>query len=372
MHRFWDHIIGPLLRAADVRVLVEVGAAEGRNTERIVRWCREADARAHVIDPAPGFDPEVLLAPAGDRVVFHRALSLDVLSGLAAADAVLLDGDHNWHTVFHELRTLQAKAPEWGGFPLVFLHDVLWPYARRDLYYDPAALPEEGRRPFARGGIDPDTGKVVEGGGLNRAYHHALEEGGPRNGVLTAVEDFLAKAGEGLRFLRIPALNGLGLLFPGELEGREAFAARILALRCTPEQEEFLAFADRERMRAEFISEQQGAALDDLRLDLRSQEARLLAEKEQVRRQLLAEKEHLRRQLTAEKEQLRRQLTAEKEFVEAEKEQLRGQSEADKEFLGRKIAHLEQDLAEKQGRLRAIYESRSWRALQALRIVPKG
>ena len=66
------------------------------------------------------------------------------------------------------------------------LHDVLWPYGRRDLYYAPEQIPEEFRQPYAEQGMRPGTKKLLERGGLNPTMYNALEEGGPRNGVMTA------------------------------------------------------------------------------------------------------------------------------------------------------------------------------------------
>ena len=61
----------------------------------------------------------------------------------------LVDGDHNWFTVYHELKMLadgarQARAP----LPIIIMHDVFWPYGRRDLYYEPERVPEEFRQPY--------------------------------------------------------------------------------------------------------------------------------------------------------------------------------------------------------------------------------
>ncbi len=47
----------------------------------------------------------------------------------------------------------------------------------------------------------------------------ALREGGPRNGVLTAIEDFMAGR-EGLRLAVIPLFFGCGLIWPRRAVGR--------------------------------------------------------------------------------------------------------------------------------------------------------
>jgi len=210
MNGFWEFLIRPALEAVDAREIVEVGSEGGVHTRRILAWCAERGARLHVIDPEPAYDPETLRAAHPGRLVFHRAPSLDVVGKIDAADAVLLDGDHNWYTVFHELTALEAVHGE--RFPLVLLHDVAWPFARRDMYYAPERIPAEHRHAYARGGLVRGEEQLAPAGGLAPELDKALHEGGPRNGVLTAVEDFLARTRLALRFALLPVDFGLGLL----------------------------------------------------------------------------------------------------------------------------------------------------------------
>jgi hypothetical protein len=124
----------------------------------------------------------------------------------------LVDGDHNHWTVLHELR---AIFPEESPPPVAILHDVGWPCARRDQYYAPDALPPEAVHPYDyRKGRVPGLAELVDGGSFGGAgeFAVALEEGGPRNGVLTAVEDFLAER-EGLVYVHVPAVFGLGIVY---------------------------------------------------------------------------------------------------------------------------------------------------------------
>ena len=76
--------------------------------------------------------------------------------------------------------------------PLLLFHDVCWPHGRRDSYYAPDRIPDEYRETIAEGvGIAPEEPGLTYGG---FPYKWVQErEGGERNGVLTAVEDFLAE-----------------------------------------------------------------------------------------------------------------------------------------------------------------------------------
>jgi hypothetical protein len=80
------------------------------------------------------------------------------------------------------------------------------------LYYQPDTIPLEFRHPFAQKGMIRGQSRLADAGGLNSKYSNALEEGGPKNGVLTAVEDFLAQYPKDYRFFRIRYQYGLGVL----------------------------------------------------------------------------------------------------------------------------------------------------------------
>jgi hypothetical protein len=210
LHRFWSKVIRPILGAAQPDVVVEVGAGAGRNTRRLARFCRSRGASLHVIDPAPRFEP----AGLKDGVEFHQGLSLDVLPDLGPVDVALIDGDHNWYTVNRELQLLQRAARSADRLtPLAICHDVCWPYGRRDMYHDPETIPPEHRNPWERAGIVPGSSALVDRG-LNSGFANAREEGGPRNGVMTAIEDFVASAGEPLELTVLPVLHGLAIVAP--------------------------------------------------------------------------------------------------------------------------------------------------------------
>src|SRR5690606_15563343 len=97
--------------------------------------------------------------------------------------------------------------------PIVLFHEAAWPYARRDMYYAPERIEEEFRHPYSYTSIIPGQSALGEGG-LNGNLANAVHEGGPRNGVLTAVEDFVAEWPEEIVLRVLPFFHGLGVCVP--------------------------------------------------------------------------------------------------------------------------------------------------------------
>jgi cephalosporin hydroxylase len=212
MFPLWDVAIAPVLHAAQVRRVVEIGAWRGETTERMLDDLGP-DAELDVIDPEPAFDPAGHEVKFAGRYRFHRALSLDVIPTLGPVEAALIDGDHNWYTVYNELRLLAEGARRHGTrLPVLVLHDVLWPYGRRDLYYSPEQIPAEFRQPWARAGMNLGMKGLHPYKGLNPTMCNAEDEGGPRNGVMTGLEDFLAEHPRPVRKLVLPIYFGLAIV----------------------------------------------------------------------------------------------------------------------------------------------------------------
>ena len=212
MFPLWEDVVAPVIDAVGARRVVEIGALRGETTTRMLKRLG-AECELHVIDPAPQFDPAEHERAFPGRYHFHLGTSLEVLPDLPPADVVLVDGDHNWYTVYHELQVLAETAERSGApLPVLVLHDVTWPYGRRDLYYAPERIPAEFRHPYRRAGMRPGQSALVGNGGMNRDMANAEHEGGPRNGVMTAVDDFVGRHPEDIRVVVLPIFYGLAIV----------------------------------------------------------------------------------------------------------------------------------------------------------------
>lgn len=209
MNRYWDVLIEKVFELNDVKNVVEIGCQKGLNTKNLLMYCSQKKGKLHIIDPIIPSDIELWKQEYGELFSYYPELSLSALSRISEYDAVLIDGDHNWYTVFNELKIIEKHNRE--SFPIVLLHDISWPYGRRDLYYNPENIPLGYRQAHKKLGIIPDQSTLDEKG-INNHLENAIYENNPKNGVLTAVEDFLAETSHKLEFYTFPAYYGLGII----------------------------------------------------------------------------------------------------------------------------------------------------------------
>jgi hypothetical protein len=204
----------PLLNEA-VRALpggvVEIGADKGFTTRMLSALCSDLGSSFVSVDPAPANGVDDI--PGVD----HRRITSEAFfkgADIPAAPVWIVDGDHNYDTVAMELEGI-AKATA-GADCLIFLHDLGWPNGRRDFWYSARTAPADAPRMADGFGVSIDSEGVVpisEGIGLGSMAAVASHEGGPRNGVLTAVEDFLkSEGGQGWVFRWTPIFFGFGIL----------------------------------------------------------------------------------------------------------------------------------------------------------------
>jgi len=231
MAEFSDLILD-CLDLAEASRIVEIGAEHGGMSHFLAAFALAHGGRLTSIDPAPKAD--FLAWANGQSHVDHiAATSLDALPTLANVEAWVIDGDHNYYTVYHELKAIEALCGRDRRPLLAFIHDVSFPAGRRDMYYAPDQIPTDWRHAFDyEGGVCLDHDALMPKRGFRGAgsFAFATHSGGPRNGVLTAVEDVTAEAsarGRNLAWAHIPAVFGLGILFDADAPWAAEVAARL-------------------------------------------------------------------------------------------------------------------------------------------------
>lgn len=284
------------LDAIEAKSVLEVGGYKGELTVELLEWATGSGAKIASLDPEP---PDELLELGRQRPELELVLktSHDALREVEFPDAIVVDGDHNYYTLSEELRIIGERAPG-AEMPLLMFHDVGWPHARRDTYYVPDRIPEERRQPLAHEVyLAPWEPGVSDEGGLPYVWA-AEREGGPANGTLTALEDFV-DAHEGLRLATVPAFFGFGVLWHSGTPWAGAVAAFMEPWDRNPllerlEENRVAQIADRSRdlVRAQKVNEElearsrgQGDKLREKEQELHERAAKMRELDARVRKQ---------------------------------------------------------------------------------------
>jgi hypothetical protein len=97
------------LEISGAKTVVEVGAETGALTAFLAEWAEVRSAHVYSIEPQPTQSLRDIVEPsAAVELVVGR--SPGCLADLEAADAYLLDGDHNYYTVSTELSAIASMA----------------------------------------------------------------------------------------------------------------------------------------------------------------------------------------------------------------------------------------------------------------------
>ena len=112
---------------------------------------------------------------------------LNALRKFENYDAIFIDDDANWYTLINELKIIKNTNSE---FPLVFICNNNFPNKKRDSYSNPDNIPDNFRQEYSdKLTINFNNEKNI----ISDGFYHACDENTPKNGVSTAIEDFLDK-----------------------------------------------------------------------------------------------------------------------------------------------------------------------------------
>ena len=208
---FYADLLHHLSGVANSPDIVEIGSETGAVSRLLSAFAAERGGRLTVVEPFPSELLRSLEAEAAN-IDIVEGYSPEGLTGVPPAGLYAIDGDHNYGVVTGELEAIFTDRLDPSA--VVVLHDVGWPFGRRDGYYDPSRLPPDQVHPYRW-----DSGAVLDLSPLQRRrgyrghgnFAMAEHEGGPRNGVLSAVEDFVA-ANPHLGLLRTPLVFGLAVV----------------------------------------------------------------------------------------------------------------------------------------------------------------
>ncbi len=202
----------PLLEAVKPEKIAEIGVEFAGNTKVLLEFIEKHNSELHSIEPLPS-EQVTKIFNEQQNAFLHKGKSLSTIETLQPISTWFIDGDHNWYTVYNELTSIHKKNSQLTG-SMIFIHDIGFPWARRDLYYNPTDIPDDFLHDHCwESGVLYDD-SIGKNEGFRGCGHFAIatHSGGDKNGVLTAVEDFLTHTQDHYQFFNIPAVFGLGIL----------------------------------------------------------------------------------------------------------------------------------------------------------------
>ena len=196
-----------MMDAVSMSSITEIGSEAGENTAALLEYAKARNLQLTTVDPVDV--PFPFDRNATPCFTFYQGTSKDYLQGDYQCTVLFMDGDHNYETVIEDLNAIHNRRNE-TGIKIVFLHDVSWPWARRDLYYnlDRVVNPHPNQSQTQVSPYQSEGQYYLPATG----YNVANSEGSQHNGVLTAVEDFVAATNNSWQYWHIPVIYGIGIL----------------------------------------------------------------------------------------------------------------------------------------------------------------
>ena len=192
--------------------IAEIGSNKGITTRLIHQYTSKENIELNVIDPFLDNSLKSL-----DNINLYEMTSAEYFDGDNQSDVYFIDGDHNYKTVTIELESIKRLSGT--SNLLCFMHDVGWPWARRDLYYNPTNCSD--KEYIYNQSLHLETDEFTyRGFPSGDVYAMAKQYGGAKNGVQTAIDDFL-KANDELTYFKLPNVYGLGILISKRLIDNE-------------------------------------------------------------------------------------------------------------------------------------------------------
>ena len=201
----------PILNVLKPAKICEIGSDQGNNTDLLVTFCNKNNIELDIVDP---IQLNSRISDSKGLIRHHKKKSIEYLVQVnKPANVYFIDGDHNYKNVSAELTLIDKLTKKINSPVCMFIHEMSWPWAYRDLYYSPDELLPKDRSATSDISVSPYSESPVHDGlpTLDK-YVFSRLEGGEANGVRKAVEDFLHDHTD-WKFTYIPSLYGLGILW---------------------------------------------------------------------------------------------------------------------------------------------------------------
>lgn len=217
MFNFFELCIIPtFLSRFDVEKVLAIGLSNELLMNEIISYCISNNYSLYSIDSKINIHD--LISEIDDlnedyleeNIKHYKDDALTILPNFESFDAIFINDDPNWYTVYNELDLIKKNNP---NFPIVFVCNNKYPNKRRDSYINPNKIPEEYKNECCTDlPVIYKEGDETKQTMIKDGFCHAIHQDTPKNGVLTAIEDFL-KENFSLKSLDINPFEGITLIY---------------------------------------------------------------------------------------------------------------------------------------------------------------
>lgn len=205
----------PILNRFNVKKVLLIGLSNETILNKLLTYYIKNDEMLYTIDNE--INAEDLINNKNnyqENIKHFKGQSLNILPYLKNFDAILINNDPNWYTVYNELNLIKKNNLK---FPLVFICNNKYPHKRRDSYINPNNIPDEYKHEcYNKLPIKYEEDNKIKHAMIEDGFCHAIYEETPKNGVLTAIEDFLNE-NKNLKKIEIDFLEGITLIYNNSL-----------------------------------------------------------------------------------------------------------------------------------------------------------
>lgn len=187
MYKYYPTEIIPLiLKIFKVKNIIITGKVDQKTKSQILKYCKTCN-----------------FINSNQKEDLQQQLNnLTELTKLNNYEAIFINDNPNWYSVYNELNIIKEHNE---NFPLVFICNNIFPFKRRDAYINPDNIPQKYRNNFSNYLVYKDIH-------VNDGFYHALNENTEKNGVLTAIEEFLNE-NESISVMNIKLENGITIIY---------------------------------------------------------------------------------------------------------------------------------------------------------------
>lgn len=211
----FDFLIIPLLKTLNARSIVQLGIRDEKIVEKLIYWVEHVKGELICIDDYSWDRKIEKKISTSKHCRWVEELVENALPNIFGADIYIIDFDYNYYTVLQILQTSWQLNQKVNKPYIALVHGTGWPFANRDAYRNPEAIPEEYRHShsWVQDIAMEDINKKPLRGGINfDSMAFASLDSGEHNGVLSGIWEFL-KDKKDLKKINIPAFFGLSLIF---------------------------------------------------------------------------------------------------------------------------------------------------------------